>query len=294
MPSVVSVDGAVVPRDRAVVSVYDRGFLYGDTVFETLRADGGAPQLLAAHLARLEGSAALVGIALPVPLAELEREVGAALVAAGEPAAVVRVTLSRGEGPLGLDPSGAGPTRRVIFVEPLGAGVAAAQERGVGARLVATRRAADLVPAAKVGAYVDAVVALRAARAAGDDDAVIVDPAGLVVEATAANVFAVVEDPGDDRGHASMAGPTLVTPPEGALLPGITRARVLALARASGLEVREAPLHGDALRGAREAFLTSSVREIVPLVRVDGAPVGDGAPGPVTRALQVAYRRGRG
>jgi branched-chain amino acid aminotransferase len=285
VPSVVSLDGAIVPRDRAVVSVYDRGFLYGDTVFETLRSYGGEPHLLGAHLARLARSAELLGIAPPVTSGAMEREVRTALAASLEPEAVVRVTLSRGEGPLGLDPSAAGPARRVIFVEPLGRGIAAAQRRGVGVRLVATRRAADVVPAAQVGTYVDAVVALRAARAAGDDDALIVDPAGQIVEATGANVFAVLGPVG-----AVPGAPVLVTPPEGALLPGITRARVLAHARARGIMVREATLSAGALRAAREAFLTSSVREIVPLVRLDGAPVGDGAPGPITRALQAAYR----
>ena len=281
MPSVVSLDGAIVPRGRAVVSVYDRGFLYGDTVFETLRVYRGAPYLLGEHLARLAGSAALVGIDLPVGLDAIEREVRAALAAAAEPEAVVRVTLSRGEGPLGLDPSTATRPRRVVFVEPLGSGPAAVQASGIAVRLVPTRRAADLVPAAKVGAYLDAVVAVRAARAQGDDEAIVVDPAGLVVEATAANVFALVDRP---------EGPTLVTPPEGALLPGITRRRVIELAHAASMAVAESPLTAEDLAGAGEAFLTSSVREIVPVVRVDGRPVADGAPGPVTRRLQAAYR----
>lgn len=281
MPSVVSLDGMVVPRDRAVVSVYDRGFLYGDTVFETLRVYRGVPYLLGEHLARLAASAALVGIALPVGLDAIEREVQDALAAAAEPDAVVRVTLSRGEGPIGLDPSAAIRPRRVVFVEPLGAGPAAAQATGIAVRLVATRRAADLVPAAKVGAYLDAVVAVRAARAQGDDEAIVIDPAGLVVEATAANVFALVIRP---------EGPTLVTPPEGALLPGITRRRVIGLGRAASMVVQEAPLTAADLASAREVFLTSSVREIVPVVRIDGRPVADGAPGVVTRSLQAAYR----
>lgn len=290
MPAVVSVDGAIVPRDRAVVSVYDRGFLYGDTIFETLRARGGRPFRLARHLERLARSADLVGIALPVELPELAREVDEALAASAEPDAVVRVTISRGEGPLGIDPSAARDPRRVIFVEPLAASALAAASTGVAVRLVATRRVADLVPEAKVGAYLDAVVAHRAARSHGDGEAVIVDPAGDVVEAGTANVFAVVGTvPRPGLFDAQGVRPSLLTPAEGALLPGITRRLVLDLAASVGVAAVEGRLTASALAAAEEAFLTSSVRGIVPILAVDGAPLGGGAPGPVTRKLQAAH-----
>ncbi len=279
MPAIVSIDGAIVPRDRAVVSVYDRGFLYGDTVFETLRTHGGRPFRLAAHLDRLARSAALVGIALPVGPDVLAAEVAEAFAASGERDAVVRVTLSRGEGPLGIDPTAATAPRRVIFVEPLTA--TARPAAPVSVRLVVTRRAADLVPAAKVGAYLDAVVAHRSARAHGDDDAVIVDPAGRVVEATAANVFAVMT--------ADEGKPVLLTPEEGALLPGITRRLVLDLAAREGIATAERALTAAELTAAREVFLTSSVRGIVPVAAVDGTPRPAPVPGPVTRCLQAAH-----
>lgn len=300
MPAVVALDGVVVPRDRAVVSVYDRGFLYGDTVFETLRTYGGRPHLLDRHLARLAASAALVGLALPVGLDALEAETLRALDASGETDALLRITLSRGEGPLGLDPSRALVPRRVVFVEPLSPAPLRAWGEGLSASIVRTRRASDLVPEAKTGAYLDAVVALRQAASAGADEAIIVDPHGDVVEASASNVFAILAPsgapprPGEGEG-ARAAGPVvLVTPPEGALLPGITRACVLELARASGLPCEERRLTEVELRHANEVFLTSSVRELAGVVAIDGVTVGSGRPGLITRRLHEAYRAAAG
>ncbi len=285
MPAVVALDGLVVPRDRAVVSVYDRGFLYGDTVFETLRTYGGRPYLLGAHLARLARSAELVGIGLPITLDRLEAEVLEALAASAEPEAVLRVTLSRGEGPLGLDPSRASSPRRVVFVEPARAEQLPAWSEGVSASLVVTRRASDLLPEAKTGAYLDAVLALRRAAEGGASEAIIVDPGGRVVEGSASNVFVVTVVEG---------AAVLATPPEGALLPGITRARLMEIARACAQPLEERHLAREELLRASEVFLTSSVRELVPVVRVDGLVIGDGRPGAVTRRLHAAYRADAG
>jgi branched-chain amino acid aminotransferase len=147
------------------------------------------------------------------------------------------------------------------------------------------RRALDVVPEAKTGAYLDFIVALRAAHAAQATEAIVVDPEGWVLEATASNVFAVLGDP---------AAPRLVTPPEGALLPGITRAAVMSAARARGLPLEARPLSLAELLGASEVFLTSSVRELVAVVRLDGQAVGSGLPGPVRRRLHEAYRASSG
>jgi len=276
VPSVIFIDGVLTPRERATVSVFDRGFLYGDTVFETLRVYGGKPFLETLHLERLRRSADLVGIDLPTSDEGLAEELQRAIHASGETEAVVRVTVSRGEAPLGIDPCRATHPRRLVFVEPLG--VRASGSAPIAVRLVTSRRGADLAPAAKIGAYVDAILALRVAQAAGDDEAVLVDSSGFVLEATTANVFAI------------DAGGRLVTPREGAILAGITRGEVLRIARAEGLAPLEQPISAEALRCSREIFVTSSVREIVAVGRVDRAVVGTGAMGPVTARLLEVYR----
>ncbi len=278
MPSVILIDGVVTPRALATVSIFDRGFLYGDTVFETLRVYRGEPFLLVDHVARLRASTILVGLELVLTDAELGAEVRAAVLASGEGEAVVRLTLTRGEGPPGIDPRGAVCARRFVQVEPLADRLGVVASGPIAVQLVAARRGADLAPTAKIGAYVDAILALRRAHAAGADDAVLVDPGGCLLEATTSNVFVVTADG------------RLVTPATGSIFPGLTRRETLAIAGEMGLSPCEGPVEADELRGAAEAFLTSSVREIVPISRVDGVLLPTAAPGPVTSALGKAYR----
>jgi branched-chain amino acid aminotransferase len=148
----------------------------------------------------------------------------------------------------------------------------------VAAVLLGDPRPAAADPGAKTGAHLPHVLAVRAARAAGAHEAVLVDGRGFVTEGATSNVFAV------RRGR-------LVTPPLAAgILPGVTRGVVLALAREAGVLADESPLAAAELEGAEEVFITSTTREIVPVTRLGERPVGKGAPGPVTRALHRAFR----
>jgi len=275
---VAMIDGALVAPEAAKVSAYDRGFLYGDLVFEVMRVYAGAPFARDEHLARVARSAALVHLSMPASPAQLADELTRALKAAAAGDAYVRVSVSRGEGPPGLDLTRATAPRRVIMVEPLPALPEALYARGIAAVTATTTRATEgtSAAAAKFGGYLANALALHDARARGADDAILVDAAGRVLEATAANVFAV-------------RGGELLTPDVASgVLPGITRAAVLRLARP--LRTVEAPLDVGALRAAHEVFLTSSIRELVPVVRIDGAAVGAGVPGPVTRRLHAELR----
>lgn len=281
MGGVAMVDGVLSPLESATVSVLDRGFLYGDSVFETIRTYGGTPFALGAHLARLERSAALVHIELPVTTAALAEEVRTAVGAAGNAESYVRVTVTRGSGQLGLDPSLAGRATRVVIVTELHPPPAEAYERGILATTFVTQRVGDGTGAAgaKIGNYLVGILALGAARAAGAGEALIVDGEGRVVEGATSNVF-------------FGSGDVLTTPPEDAgILPGITRAHVLEVARALGLEVRlRAPLVQE-IGTFDEVFISSSIRELLPVVRVDERVVGGGTPGPLYRRLLAAFRR---
>lgn len=280
MTRIASVDGVVTPIELATVSVLDRGFLYGDSVFETLRTYGGKPFALERHLERLERSAALVHISLPATRAVLAAEIDAAIRASGPGERYVRITVTRGKGELGLDPGLAGGALRVILVTELTPPPEAAYETGIGAITHTTRRAGDATGAAgaKIGNYLVSVLAMREAKARGAAEALIVDAHGAVVEGATSNVFFVR----DGR---------LVTPPLTAgILPGITRATLLDVAKASGYEVElRAPLVSE-LGSFDEAFVTSSIRELLAVVRIDGEPVGQGTPGPVYRRLLAAFR----
>jgi branched-chain amino acid aminotransferase len=277
----VMIDGQVRPPGQAQVSVFDRGFLYGDAVFETIRTYGGAPFELDAHLARLERSAARVLIPLPVPLDTIGREVLDAVRQADNPESYVRLMLTRGSGELDLAPDVASYPLRVIIVGPLKPLPASAYTQGVGVVTYRTLRVADATDAvgAKVTNYLVSVLAMGKARKVGAVEALVVDRNDCVVEGATSNVFAVLDG-------------SLVTPPEDVgILAGITRGRVLQLARELGISTVLRPLPLSELRGAQEVFISSSIRELLPVVRVDGDRVGRGNPGPVTARLLAAFRK---
>lgn len=278
MTRLVSIDGAIHRPEDARISAYDRGFLYGDSVFETVRTYAGEPFALDEHLARLERSAERVGIVMPITLAAFAMEIRKAVRAAKNPESSARAMLTRGSGPLGLDPSNAEAPLRVIYVEPLATPPVSAYRDGVAVVTIHTVRASDAAHGAKVGNYFASLLALREAKAAGAHEALITNGAGHVAEGTTSNVFLV-------RGGA------LVTPPEEAgILLGITRAHVIELARERHIEVRVEPVTKADLASAEEVFLTSTIREILPVVRVDEARIAGGAPGRITRALHEAFR----
>ena len=186
MATTVMIDGRLVAPEQAHVSVFDRGFLYGDSVFESLRTYGGEPNALGEHLARLQRSAERVLIPLPVALAELEAEVRRAIAAHAVRECYVRLTLTRGIGrALGLDPELALSPLRVVLISDFEPPPAELYEQGIAAITFRVERPNDVAGAseAKLGNYLVAVLALREARAAGAREALLEDARGNVAEA---------------------------------------------------------------------------------------------------------------
>jgi branched-chain amino acid aminotransferase len=287
MPAVVNVHGRLGPPEEATVPVLDRAFLLGESVYEVLRTYGGILFEEATHLSRLAGSARLTGLALPWDEAglrdELRRTVEASL--GGDPSEPEAAPWNAGERTARIVVTGGGgeaapevAPRVIVIADRLRGPPRAAYQRGVAAILSPVARGLD-EPAAKTGARLAQARAQRAAREAGANEALFLAPDGTVTEGASSNLFAVT------------AG-RLVTPPlEAGLLAGVTRSVVLRLAREAGLPVAEARLAPAALRAADECFITSTVREVLPVVRLDRAAIGDGRPGPVTRTLHAAFRR---
>jgi branched-chain amino acid aminotransferase len=275
---VVMINGRVHAPDEAKISVFDRGFLYGDSVFETVRTYRGRPFALDQHLARLARSAELVFIELPVPLATLEAEVRQALTAAGNAESYVRVMITRGESALGLDTRLAARPSRLIIVADLSLPPARYYQDGIATVTYRTERATDATAAegAKVGNYLVSVLAMREASLAGAAEALIVDARGAVVEGATSNLFVLEQG-------------TLVTPDAG-ILQGITRAEVLKAAADLGLPVRFRAPSLEELLAADEAFITSSLREVLPVVKVDGTVIGTGRPGVQTLRLHARFK----
>jgi branched-chain amino acid aminotransferase len=291
--AIVNLDGRLVPPAEARVSVFDRGFLYGDSVYEVVRTYGGRPFELDAHLVRLRHSGERIGLEPKWDAARTAAEIARTLDAsrggdAPDPDAApwnvgeryLRVVMTRGAGEIGLDPALAVDPVAIVIAQPLAGPPARAYAQGVTAAIVGLRRPLHeaIDPSAKTGAHLANVLALREARAAGAHEAFVLDERGFVTEGASSNVFTV------------RAGRVATPPLAAGILEGVTRGVVLRLARSLGIPAEEAPLRAEDLEGADEVFLTSTVREIVPVVRLGTRPVGPGHPGPVTAALHRAFR----
>ncbi len=277
----VSIDGQVVEGDEACVSVFDRGFLYGDSVFEVFRTYGGVPFAQGEHLERLKRSADRLMIPMPVSLETLSSEVHATLAAAGAGEWYVRVVITRGTGPLTYDPSTATTPLRVIIAAPVSVPPPEHYERGVGVSLLHASRPTDddRAAGAKASNYLANLLAVHEAKQKGAQEALMIGRHGQILEGASSNIFIVKDG-------------TVRTPePQTGVLVGITRATVLAAAAAEGIEVEEAEVRPEDLYGADEAFITSSIREVMPVVSADGRTIGSGAPGPVTGRLREGYLR---
>ena len=272
------IDGHFRLERDATVSAFDRGFLYGDAVLESLRTYGGVPFELEAHLARLDASAEAVGFALPVSHEELAAEVGAGLKASGNTESSIRIIVSRGAGPVGLEPVSASRATRVVLIDDLAVPPDSLYRRGIRLRCIRTVRSSDAVHSAKLTNYVAAIVATRDARSEGDDDAAIVDARGHVIEGTSFNIFAAF------RGR-------LTTPPAGnGVLDGVTRRVVLDLANEAGLEIALEAFSPSDLAEADEIFVTSTFREVLGVSHLDGRQLRS-VPGPLTKLLHGEFRR---
>lgn len=273
------IGGRVRERGEALVPVTDHGLLYGDGVFEGMRIAHGGVFRLDAHLERLERSAHALLLDLPGGRSEMRRIVLATARAFGETEAYVRLILTRGEGPLGVDPGRCGPPRAICIVDRIALYPRRVRERGLDLQTSSLRRAdSDMLdPRVKSLNYLPSVLAKQEARRSGADEALLLNRAGRVAEAAVANVIAV---------H----GERVTTPPpaEGAL-GGITCACILDSARDLGLDAREEPLTRHDLLSADEVLLTGSGAGLAPVRSLDGRTIGGPPPGPVTAKLMAAY-----
>lgn len=277
MSTIVSIDGELMAAEDARISVFDRGFLYGDSVYEVVRTYSDVPFELDAHLDRLAGSAERIFMSLPTTLAQLAADVAATHAASKNADSYLRIVVTRGSGPIGLDISLATEQRRVVIAKDVREvrPKATVYRDGVEVALVGVRRnlRSAIDPRAKTGNYLNSVMALHEAKGKGAFEAVMLDHRDYVTEGASSNVFVVVGD-------------LVLTPPlDAGILEGVTRRVVLKIARAHGIRVLELPLTAAALMQADELFITSSIREIVPVVRVDGAPIGAAKPGPMVAKL---------
>ncbi len=273
------IDGRWLPKSEAKVSVFDHGFLYGDGVFEGIRAYDGHVFRLKQHLRRLERSAKLIQLKIPASLGSLEKLVKEALRRNGLRDAYIRLVISRGVGDLGLDPFVCKRPTIVLVADRLQLFPEKFYQVGLPA-IVAKRRRTNtdaLDPSIKSCNYLNNILAKVEAIRAGVPEAIMLNAQGDVCECTGDNIFVV-------------KGNTIITPPVSAgVLVGITRSAVFDLVKKTKYKLVEKLFKPTALFKADEIFFTGTAAEVIPVSKIDGRRIGKGKPGPVTLDLINRY-----
>ena len=285
MRGAVYVNGKIAPADQAVVPVYDHGFVYGEGVYETLRTYNKVPFLYDRHMHRLRKSAGRILLDVPFDdgtlLSWIEQTIAAAAVEARSDEAYIRILLTRGVGDLNYDPKSTPNPTTVIIVKPFEAPPPRVFTDGIRISLVEMLRnhPKSVNPLIKSNNLLNNALAMQEAYRRGGEEGLMCNYRGELSECSQSNFFMV-------------RGGVLLTPPSAAgLLEGITRGFLFDLAREAGIEAREETLYPVDLDTADEVFITSTTRELSPVVRVDDRIIGNGAPGPITVDLLARYRR---
>lgn len=278
--SAVWIDGQFYDRDQASISVFDHGLLYGDGVFEGVRAYGGRVFRLEQHIERLYHSAKAIWLEVPVSRAEMADVVRAAVGRSGLQDAYIRLVVTRGKGDLGLDPRKCPRPSIICIVDRIVLWPVDRYEKGLTCLTSPTpiNHRESLSPRVKSLNYLSHILAKVEGIAAGVDEVVMLDASGYVAEASGMNLFVVT-------------GKVLSTPPPySGILKGVTRDAVIELAPAAGYTLRETPLNRYDLYTADELFLTGTAAEIVAVTKLDGRTIGAGGAGPVTRDITARFR----
>ena len=284
MRGAVYVNGTIAPADQAVVPVYDHGFVYGEGVYETLRTYNRVPFLYDRHTRRLRRSAEALALDVPFDDGSLLRAIEETMDAAGiglQGDAYIRVLLTRGVGELTYDIRATPKPTVVIIVKPFEPPAARVFDEGIRIALVDILRnhPGSVNPAIKSNNLLNNAMAMQLAYRRGAEEALMCNYRGELSECSQANFFLV-------------RGGVAVTPKTSAgLLDGVTRTFLFEVGQEAGVDVREDVLYPKDLATADEMFITSTTRELSPVVQVDDRLVGSGKPGPVTRTLLAGYRK---
>lgn len=289
------INGKFIDEKKARISVFDRGFLYGDGVFETMRSYAGVVFKLDEHLNRLFGAMKTIRIAPPYSAKYLKEVVNKSLVINGLKSAYIRLTVTRGEGrfginyPAGSEIKGGIPPRVrqmaerpnvVVVAKGFGEYPGWMYKKGITCRVVKARQN-EHSPVSNIKSlnFLNHILARLDAKRAGADEAILANTGGFIAEAATSNIFLV-------------KGASLITPSlESGIVPGITRDVIVLLARALRLDFRQKAVSCRELFSADEIFLTNSLVEVLPVTGIDGKKIGSGSPGEITKLLRISYQK---
>lgn len=276
----VNVNGKLIDKAQATVSVYDHGLLYGDGVFEGIRVYAGKVFRLHEHIERLYESARHLFLEIPWSQDRLMQEVVRTVEANRKQDGYIRLVVTRGTGTLGLDPNKCSEPQIIIIVDDISLYPAKYYEDGleiITSSFIRNHPNA-LSPRVKSLNYLNNILAKVEAARAGCHEAIMLNHLGEVAECTGDNLFIVK--------HGIVRTP----PISAGILEGVTRDTVIELAQAAGIVVQEVALTRHDVYAADELFLTGTGAEIIPVTRVDGRVIGPGKPGPITRQLRERYQ----
>lgn len=270
----------LVPRDKALISVFDHGFLYGDGIYETLRAYDGVAFKFDEHIERLFRSAGMIGLKIPMSPADIKKAVDKTIRSNKLKEAFIRINISRGTGPIGLDPRLCPEPTFVIICNPFKDYPEQYYEKGVKVVIVNVRRnlKSALNPMIKSLNFLNNVLANIEGMKEDAHEAIMLNYKGYIAEGTTSNIFFIKNK-------------TLFTPElEVGILDGITRRIILNLADEAGMKLSEGRFIPDDVYDADEVFISSTTREIMPVTTIDDIKIGSKT-GRITKALLAAYRK---
>jgi len=274
------INGKLVNKKAATVSIFDRGFLYGDGVFETMRSYGRAVFKIDEHLSRLCNSLRVAKIKIPHSKSFLKKQIYRMLKINRLSNAYIRLTVTRGIGTVGLARIKGGKPTVVIFVNKLTPYPGKMYKDGITTRIVKIRQNENSpISGIKSVGFLNNILTRLEAKEEGCDDAIMMNSKGLICESTVSNIFLV-------------KGKKLITPSlESGVLPGITRSAILKMAKKVKLKTKQARVTRTALYSADEIFLTNSLMEVMPVAKVDNRIIGKGKPGPITKKIHNEYKK---
>ncbi len=280
MKSIVNIDGTLFDAKDAKISVFDRGFLYGDSIYETMRTYQSKIFLLNRHLKRLENSASMLRLNLPISSEKFEQQLNWTVSVAGNKEWYIRLIVTRGKGKIGLDIHLSRQSTYVVVVNPLEPFPSDYYENGVRLAIVSTRRndRSSLDPRMKTSNLLNNILGYAEAKDDGAFEGILCNHTGYITEGTGSNVFAV------------SIGVLLTPPLDAGLLEGVTRNLVLELAAHEGITHAEQNITPAEFLESDECFITSTTKGIMPVNKINNTPLA-ASPGPLTRRLMQAYDR---
>ncbi len=279
--SIIYINGQIHQPEDAVISVFDRGFLFGDSVYEVTRTYNGKVFLWDEHYDRLQSSASKIGMHLPFSKEFLKQEIERTHKELRKKEVFIRVIVTRGEGGFSMDPTTLTDNNLIIMVKEMTNYPEVWYRDGVHVIIASTHRTDkdSLDPNIKSGNYLNNVMAYMEAAKQHVYDAIMLNSDGYVTEATTSNLWIVKN------------GEVMTPPLKAGILEGITRRTILMLASNNKIKTVQRNFYPDEMINADECFLTSSTKEIIPITQIDGAPVGGGTPGAVTKSLHQFYKQ---